>query len=135
MRTPHQRNRAFVKPLAIFAASVLACALARSQDFTLSFVADTNSAPVEKYGMVAAPTNAVWMDEGKWIGECAGYTNQIGFKASQIPFNPCLIAVQAVNGTNKSAWSETYLFDTNNFVVAKQLNLFPPRFLKVTRKP
>ena len=117
---------------------VLACGLlshgcaAHAQTFEVTFTPATNGDAADSFHLWYQPVNASDTNKWFWLGQSA--TNAITFAAPAS--NPCLLAVTAnLGSTNQSAYSEPYLFDTNNFVVAKQLNLFPPRFLKVTRKP
>ena len=107
------------------------CHAAFGQSFNASFTPDTNSATAKSFNLWYQPPSAADTNVWYWLGESA--STNISFSAPAS--NPALLSVTANNSTNQSAYSETYLFDTNNFTVAKQLKLFPPRFLKVTRKP
>lgn len=137
MTTQFQRDRAARKLISIFILCVL-CALCGKtvfgQTYVASFTPDTNSAPADSFHLWYQPENASDTNRWFWISETPGTNTSLQFTAPAS--NPARLAVTAnIGATNQSAYSEAYLFDTNNFVVAKQLNLFPPRFLKVTRKP
>jgi len=133
MTTPHQRTTARRKLLLALLIGLACGVIAHGQEYVASYTpsTDTNAAPVVSFNLWYQQPNASDTNRWFWLGESTG-TN-ISFAAPAI--NPALLSVTANDITNQSAYSETYLFDTNNFVVAKQLKLFPPRFLKITRKP
>jgi len=134
MTTPHQRDKKTRKLLLALLIGLACGVIANAQEYVASFTpdTDTNNATAESFHLWYQPANASDTNRWFWLGETTSTNINFAAPAS----NPALLAVTAnIGATNQSAYSETYLFDTNNFVVAKQLKLFPPRFLKITRKP
>lgn len=133
MTTIYQREKGARKLVLALAISVLIGIAAHAQTYTASFTpsTDTNALTPEKYALQYQPVNFSDTNRWLWIAESAGTNIDFSAPAS----NPVLLTVISVAGTNESEPSEPFLFDTNNYVVAKQLKLFPPRWGKVTRKP
>lgn len=113
--------------------ALLACPLARCQDFCVRFIPPTNNVAYTAYELHALGTNGVWVGKA-W---CNASTNQINFKSWELPSNPCKLAVRSKTAETNSVLSESITFDTRDFIIKTNTVLpnpvLPPSFLWVER--
>lgn len=150
MTTSHHRIKGTRKLILALAIGLLCGVIAQAQDYKIvNLTPPTNVVDVIYYNGWAATndwplaTQNVWAQNvvtadtnyWKWVASTSPGATNMDFSATNLPGNPCWLSFTMDAGTNQSErWTGLY-FDTNYFLVGKQLKLFPPRGGKILRKP